>query len=458
MSLIILLMKKLGQIVRNSKGLSMMELLIGGVIMAGIGVAAVQLNSQMTKQNKLNENSAFQLADNADLSTRIAKIFENAGVSQYFLHLPIRITGCADNDPCVRSYSAADKKFENLSSNPFSSEVSGNYVEFFRDADGELTIDDVNVEDSNGIIEQVQLTHTPEFYWSMGADKYYTTWPLVDENSKAFTIMERIFPDEYFEMFMPAAYSSAGNDSFVRSKTKVFDSSQLKNRFAVVFASGNLKHYMIKELTDSFYCFNPDDDSSTIGLTDHRAACNSQNNLLANKVDAVDLPYHHFMKFEKVNVAGDDFINQFIPDIPNSGQWGSQDSNYYMFPTEYYSLTQGASSKIDLQPVSPGGVVPRRIGHFFHTGIGLKNMMLVVMPVSFRSFYLVNEGKTCKDKGQNEIPYYKLMERKFLKRGDVRETVLKNFVTDPVYFGREIGTNSLELIFGNDRCVTGMNG
>ena len=400
----------------NQNGFSLLELMIAvAVSSVVVGGAIYYLNSFEKSKAAMVKGSE----NNMNVST-IGAIFEQvterAGVSGAFMHLPIANSAqgsiCDDTTPCVRSWDATNKRF---SANSAGFPLAYKSIEFYRDSSAELT--DMNYElPTTWTDGPVSMRTSESFIWSpaSGTKDFYATWPLVDENSKAFPMMVSGGSNDYFTLPSAQGDHDSTHPNFIQG-TKGDLTNALKDHYFVIYSGLNLKQYFIKKISTAIECTTTN--------------CTDGNNISTG----------HYYKVNFESISNGSLYNFFpvLSNVNSLNTWQNQNSFFY-FPTQSFSLTGQID---DLNPQA--NVKPHTVVHFYTKTSQTRD--LTIVPVEFAFFYL-KKGAMVKNAQNILTQSYDLILRKYKTVDNFIETTLASSFVGKVYISRKIGTGTLNLI------------
>lgn len=169
--------------VSNNKGFTLVEMVIAAGIMSVVvfgGFQAYQyFNSQTSKEaKKMDDISEFNA-----LTKDLLQFTEGAGISTFYLNLPIKTGSCNDTEPCVREL--VGEKFVAPTGSVPSTLTSNTCMQFYKDAKGKIESKPAYpgkmYMDKLWEAKPIELALTQELY---------ATWPLKDTSSPPFMMIK----------------------------------------------------------------------------------------------------------------------------------------------------------------------------------------------------------------------------------------------------------------------------
>lgn len=404
---------------KKQNGFSLVELLITCAILAIVLVVAVNLVQTQSKNEKAIESAALRVVDISSTGTYFQNIASNAGLSQFFMHLPVKNNGCNETQPCVRRWNNETRKFENKQP---SSLASFQNVEFFKDSSADLQL--LPIQNSNYKSGSLQLITSEALNYIPPAadDNYYATWPLTNESSTPFVIMMK--DSSYFftltkELQKASTTSSPYRPSLLKSKEIIPADVNFKNKIFVTYSALNLKHFYVKQNKAFESC-----QSGSCSSVLKKINAGFSENTIKNE------PYY---KLELNSLDTSSALFRSFPNLSNISKnniWPGQNGFPY-FPYASFSIINNNGSISDFSPVSDVDI--KALSHSSVTE------QLITMPINF-AFYSLKKSST---KGSN---LFDLIETKYFDANSKAETVILKDVEGKVYFARKLGSPTLSLI------------
>lgn len=101
---------------KNSKGFTLVEMLIASAIMVVVVAGGYQAYNYFNQQTVKEAKKMDQVSEFTALTKDLISFTEGAGISTFYLNMPIKVTSCAENEPCVRKLNG--EKFETATNLP----------------------------------------------------------------------------------------------------------------------------------------------------------------------------------------------------------------------------------------------------------------------------------------------------------------------------------------------------
>ena len=191
----------------NAKGFSLTELTIAAGIMTvvvfGGYKAYTYFNSQTIQEaKKLDNLSEFNI-----MAKDLLNFTEGAGISSFYLNLPIKAKNCNATEPCVRQL--VNQNFIAPTTAIPEGLTSNDCVQFYKDAKGTLDFSyafpgQANSKDKVWSVKDLDLS---------AASELYATWILEDTNSPPFTMVKARDNSLHFSMINSSYLMKTINDT-----------------------------------------------------------------------------------------------------------------------------------------------------------------------------------------------------------------------------------------------------
>lgn len=408
---------------KNQKGFTLVEVITATAILGVVVVIVMNLIKNQQKNEKNIEDSSGRVMDLTTTGTYFQSIASNAGLSQFFMHLPVKNKQCSESDPCVRKWNPTTRTFENQQPSTL---AAFNSVEFFRDSSAQL--EHLPLQNQNYISGSLHLITSEEFiYMPADGNDYYTTWPLLNEKSQAFVAMVK--DSSHFFTFTKQLQKASTTSSpykftLLKSKSNDVNEDAFKNKIFLTYSSLNLKHYFLKQNNTFENCTNN--------------KCSTEQQNINSSFPLATLSNEPYYKFEFSNLKTSTPLYKKFPDLSyasTTNNWVGQ-NNFLFFPHASYSIINKVGNIGDFAPNS--NVDIKALSHSSVTD------QMITMPVSF-VFYNLKAGpvKMIKNRKQKT---YNLVEERFFDVNNKVERVLLTDITGKVYFARKLGSTTLSLI------------
>lgn len=363
---------------------------IMAVVVFGGFKAFQYFNSQTSKEaKKMDDISEFNA-----LTKDMISFTEGAGISTFYLNMPIKTTGCNADEPCVRQLN--NQIFVTPSSTTPAALTSNECMQFYKDSKGVLdpkpAYPGKPFQDKLWEFKELELTNAD-------AD-LFATWIIKDQTSPPFLMMKSRDASLFLRQIKkPVQRSRTGNEGFNNVKWSFFDSDapldvikKLKGYPFLIYNTVFNNHYTIQYASeikacneDSTGCVNIMKDivGNTGNWTD--AAISSDSG--ATYPDKV-----YAIKFEEMN-----FNAPFFKDIrdrqglPSNcmSSWGEgkQAASDYFFPSRALSVS-GDSSNAANDITGPNPVNILHLNHYYvDKGLDvIQKGIMVAVPIDIITF------------------------------------------------------------------------
>lgn len=404
---------------KKQNGFSLVELLITCSLLGIVVFGAMTILQNQKKNEKSLEASSLKVIDISNTGTYFQNIASNAGLSQFFMHLPVKNSNCNDNQPCVRRWDATKRTFENKRP---SSLAGFQNIEFFKDSSADLQL--LPIQNSNYTAGSLHLITSEGLNYlpPAGDDNYYATWPLINETSTPFIIMMK--DSSYFftlmkELQKASTTSNPYRPTLLKSKEYIPEDISFKNKVFVTYSALNLKHFYIKQ--------NKSFDSCKGG------ACSDVLKSINAGFPENTISTQPYYKFELSSLDTSSALFRNFPTLSGASKnniWPGQNGFLY-FPYASFSVINNNGNISDFSPVSDVDI--KALSHSSVTE------QLITMPINFAFYRLKKSSK----KGPK---FFDLIEEKYLDVNSKTETVILSDIEGKVYFARKLGSPTLSLI------------
>lgn len=345
----------------NNKGFTLVEMVIAAGIMTVVvfgGFQAFQFfNSQTSKEaKKMDDISEFNA-----LTKDLLSFTEGAGISTFYLNLPIKTQGCNDKEPCVREL-VGENFVAPTASIP--STLSANAcMQFYKDAkgkiDSKLAYPGKHFMDKIWETKPIELSLTQELY---------ATWPLKDTTSPPFMMVKGRDSSLYLRQLsgrMQTGLGDHGVHAFYETDANKENILKLKGYPFLTYSAMINNQYIIQYAHDIVSC------------ADERSRCIT---LMKKVIDSSDAGYWDDPKISfdidasfptkvyAIEFRPIDFSNPFFSEIldrqqlptPCLSSWGEgrQPVNGYYFPSVTPSVSSPSADPVASVDLS---VVPQNL-------------------------------------------------------------------------------------------------
>jgi prepilin-type N-terminal cleavage/methylation domain-containing protein len=349
----------------NEKGFTIVEMMIAAAIMVVVvlgGIAAYNhFRSQTVVEiSKMDDISQFNL-----LTKDLITFSEGAGISTFYLNMPIKTTSCTDDLPCVRQLD--NKTFVNPTGS-MPPELSGkDCIQFYKDAEGKL---ESKMAYPGKPALKDKIWDNPEIDLASMTRELYATWVLKDPASPPFLMMKTRDSSVYLSLLRTKLQKSrqenqASNNVLYAAFESDSDVDVIKNLKGypfLIYNSTFISHYTIQFAEDIIDCKNNlevcKDYTKKIGAV-VGLDLNTLNNTNATNfgpfIGASSTDKVYFIKFSPIDFSQPFFQNIYTGnDLPSDCQtsWGEglQPSSQYLFPTKALSVSEVSEEISDLKP------------------------------------------------------------------------------------------------------------
>ena len=342
----------------NSKGFTLVEMLIASAIMSVVVFGGFQaytyFNQQTVKEaKKMDDISEFNL-----LTKDLLNFSEGAGISTFFLNLPIKAKDCVDDKPCVRQL--VGQNFKNPTVSLPTGLTANECVQFYKDAKGTL--------DSKaaypGKTAKDKIWETKDLLLS-GDQELYATWILKDETSPPFMMVKSRDSSIYLSLITQNLMTDistpkALKHAFFESNSPQDAITQLKGYPVLIYNSQVGSIYNIQFAEEIISCNQ--DRQACINLMKilYVEAPTQDDTTLSGNLIAKFPTNVYAIKFKPMDFQAP-FFKQILdrqnltPNCLSSWGNGTQPSSGYFFPSSVLSVSPDASetdSNIGSNPIN----------------------------------------------------------------------------------------------------------
>jgi prepilin-type N-terminal cleavage/methylation domain-containing protein len=338
----------------NEKGFTIVEMLIAAAIMVVVVMGGISAYNHFRSQtvveiSKMDDISQFNL-----LTKDLITFSEGAGISTFYLNMPIKTTNCTDDLPCVRQL---DNKNFVTPPGGVPNELSGkDCIQFYKDAEGKL---ESKLAYPGLATNKDKIWDNPEIELASMTQELYATWVLKDPTSPPFLMMKTRDSSVHLRLLRHPSITTTrtGNQNAYNILYAAFESDSdveviknLKGYPFLIYNSTYISHYTIQFAEDIIDCKSRLTECKNI--TKNIAPNDIQSSTQANfgpKVGASETNKVFLIKFSPIDFTQPFFQNIYTRnDVPADCQssWGGegfQDSAQYLFPTKALSISADAS-------------------------------------------------------------------------------------------------------------------
>ena len=406
---------------RDNQGFSLTEIMIGAAVSVVIAFGVYQGLQLFQSTSKKIEATSATTTEIQQAGSYFSQFAESAAIALRFQHLPIPISGCATDSPCIRQLvknelQPVSPEGLSLLSALKSSNGKVNSIEFFKDQSGDLYTnpDNLNIRNSPPITLPTKLI----------SSNYYATWPLYTDQSAPFVILKKkesfsgyfamdkktsegsTFTDPY-TVFSPNIGSTAASSTSSPPSSDMLNS--LVNNLVAVYDSRNPEIYTIKVISEvPKPCYPGGADKPPIPecrITPPAPAPTPAPPYCLNCIAVRLDPVTNFDLYSPSRT-------------PKPSTWGSQ--SIYAFPTNYSTIQaiDGTTSLARTLLGPPADV--RMLSHYLTTLDKGKysSDILYMIPISLTKYSLVKMDST-----KSDSPY-KLIAKTYSGKGSADPEVI----------------------------------
>lgn len=188
----------------HQKGFTLVEMVIAAGIMTVVVFGGFKAFEYFNSQTKKEAKKMDDISEFNALTKDLVSFTEGAGISTFYLNLPIKTQGCNETEPCVRELTG--EKFVAPIS-PIPNNLSAtNCMQFYKDAKGQaeskIAFPGKTYVDKVWGPKEIELSLTQELY---------ATWVLKDTSSPPFLMMKSRDSSLYLSQLSGSFQLAVGN-------------------------------------------------------------------------------------------------------------------------------------------------------------------------------------------------------------------------------------------------------
>ncbi len=384
----------------NEKGFTIVEMMIAAAIMVVVvlgGIAAYNhFRSQTVVEiSKMDDISQFNL-----LTKDLITFSEGAGISTFYLNMPIKTTSCTDDLPCVRQL---DNKTFVTPTGSMPPELSGkDCIQFYKDAEGKL---ESKMAYPGKPALKDKIWDNPEIDLASMTRELYATWVLKDPASPPFLMMKTRDSSVYLSLLKTNLQKSRSlNQSSNNVLYAAFESDSdvdviknLKGYPFLIYNSTYISHYTIQFAEDIIDCKTKWDKCKDyvmkIGASAPPFYSTLNQNNLGTSIGASATDKVYFIKFSPIDFSQPFFQNIYTGnDLPSDCQssWGDglQANSQYLFPTKALSVSESDPSLPESDIIGPAPVNVLHLNHYYGEKglVSVPKGIMVALPIDIITF------------------------------------------------------------------------
>jgi hypothetical protein len=410
------------------------------VVVAGGIQAYLFFSNQTVKEAKKMD----QLSEFTTLTKDLISFTEGAGISTFYLNLPIKTTSCNAVEPCVKqldgeTFKTPDSLPANLSSNTC--------IQFYKDAKGAIESKEAYpgkpYEDKIWENKDLEIT----------TQNLYATWTIKDETSPPFMMIKgrdsTIFLKQLRDLVQVGADTPGEHHNVNHSFYASDASPQLIKSFEhypfIIYSTHYPAQYNIQEAEEIVSCFQNKIKCIQILKKINGSALSPfdwiNDNKVANalKLNPGDFPGKVYaIKYKAINFA-DPYFKQIVDRqlLPGNckSQWGDnkQEANGYFFPSKVLSVSSAAtdtSSQIAHFPIKPLYLSKYATSRGINEGTAF-----VTMPIDIVTF---------RAEATNAPGVYQLVSQLWYPTG-IKKKIKIHKLTSPFVITRKLGSQEIGI-------------
>ena len=331
------------------------------VVLGGVAAYNHFRSQTVVEISKMDDISQFNL-----LTKDLITFSEGAGISTFYLNMPIKTTSCTDDLPCVRQL---DNKNFVTPTGSMPAELSGkDCIQFYKDAEGKL---ESKLAFPGKPALKDKIWDNPEIDLASMTRELYATWVLKDATSPSFLMMKTRDNSVHLSLLRKNLQKSRDKNqashnvlyAAFESDSDIDVIKNLKGYPFLIYNSTFISHYTIQFAEDIIDCKH--DLNQCKELTKKIGGFGTPADLpilLATNastfgqfIGAAATEKVYFIKFSPIDFTQPFFQNIYSGnDLPSDCQtsWGEglQPSSQYLFPTKALSVSEVSEEISDLKP------------------------------------------------------------------------------------------------------------
>lgn len=391
----------------NNKGFTLIEALIGIVVLAVLmlGLTSV-FDETLKKKKKLKEKSLF---DNSfkGFGQQFQYLLKGADVATSFQMLPVKFKSCKSDGPCFFSMDNKGRR-----SDLKRSHLGGlRGLNFFKDTG--IKVYERPLFRKNNAARQIYFKkprYPAEVKRSKGM-RHFVGWKLKSIGKFPFTMLSRSDFPGYFEFPAGLGTSSPSSDYIIlKGSQKGLPVGSIIGQLMVFYNAYNSKAYFFKQVEKAGVCT----------LTN---VCNTIAPETWLDKPKLNSGIYYYLKLQRPSNLKEFTASTGVNMI---GKWYGQNRDGYSFPYERPSISDPSDLAKDLEKSDPRT--------FQHYGTQMKiSTQIIGVPVSFKKIYLVKQSSKKK----------KLIMTTF-ENPKRHKTILNDLDNEAeIFFSRQLSTNKM---------------
>jgi len=420
--------------INSNKGFSLVEIMIASAIMLVTIAGGYKAYEYFSNQTSKEAKKLDQVSEFTALTRDLMSFTEGAGISTFYLNLPIKVSGCSVDGPCVKQLDG--EKFIDPASLP-SNLSSLSCIQFYKDAKGYLEYKPAypgkpQYKDKIWENKTIEIGTT---------ENLYTTWTIKDPSSPPYMMIKSRDASVFLKQIRGDAQVSRTNEgnhsglkhSFFVSDSNISVIKELTGYPFLIYNTTYPNQYMIQEAEEIISCSERRSDCLSF-LRKIIPNIEDNNTKIKGGLGILEFPNKVFaIKFKPL-----DFQNPFFSEIvtrqnlPSNckDQWGDgrQEAGGYFFPSKAFSVSPDPS-----EPNHELNQIPINtlyIGKYAYSRDILNSVAYVALPIDIITF----KAEETQTQG-----IYQLISQMWHPI-EIKKRVKIHKLTAPITFSRKLGS------------------
>lgn len=245
----------------HQKGFTLVEMVIAAGIMTVVVFGGFKAFEYFNSQTKKEAKKMDDISEFNALTKDLVSFTEGAGISTFYLNLPIKTQGCNETEPCVRELTG--EKFVAPTSAIPSNLSNTSCMQFYKDAKGQaeskIAYPGKSFVDKIWGAKDLELTLTQELY---------ATWVLKDTNSPPFLMMKSrdssLYLNQLSDRFQLTVSNYGLNHAFYESDSSKEALLKLQGYPFLTYNSLMTNQYLIQYAVEIISCEDQKDKCVTL--------------------------------------------------------------------------------------------------------------------------------------------------------------------------------------------------
>lgn len=429
----------------NSKGFTLVEMTIASAIMILVVAGGYQAYQYFNTQTVKEAKKMDQVSEFSALTKDLITFTEGAGISTFYLNLPIKTKSCAENEPCIKQLDG--EAFVTPSSLP-ANLAANTCVQFYKDAKGvlesKLAYPGKPFTDKLWSNKEIELPST---------ENLYATWTIKDETSAPLIMMKTRDASIFLKQIRGAVQVSMIHESshqglkhsFFLSDSSKEQIKELQNYPFLIYNTVYPSQYNIQEAEQIISC--AEDKNLCLSLIEKArgpipSIIRNNDAIIANMLTVPPGSFPN--KVFAIKFKAMDFKQPFFKDIVDrqnlsascKSQWGDgkQEANSYFFPSSVLSVSPSAddtSNELNHFPLNT-----LYIGKYtFSRGVDTIATSYVAVPIDIITF---------RAEATAEPEVYQLVSQLWHPT-DIKKKIKIHKLTSPFVVSRKLGSSEMGI-------------